>query len=101
MKNLKFLSTNIRYENPKDGPHDWPFRADFLCSLINEHAPSVLASQEGRRPQLMDFESRLQELKMIQSHREWIPERMYPGLYVDFKKVQVLEIGRASCRERV
>lgn len=93
MKDLKFLSSNIRYENPKDGPQDWPFRADFLCSLINNHTPTVLGSQEGRQPQLLDFESRLKNLQIIQSHRPWIAERMYPCLYINHNEIIVIESG--------
>ena len=82
---LKIVSTNIRFDNPNDGKHDWTGRKNILSSAINHFSPCIVGSQEGRKDQLKDFEYLLENLTMIDSHRDWISERMYPCLYYDNK----------------
>tara|TARA_R110002072_G_scaffold1989_5_gene16630 strand:+ start:87116 stop:87814 length:699 start_codon:yes stop_codon:yes gene_type:complete len=65
----------------------------ILSDLVNEFAPHILGSQEGRQPQLLQYEESLKDLTLISSHREWIEERMYPCLYINLNVVTVLESG--------
>ena len=77
---LQIISCNIRFDNPKDGKHSWKGRREHLAQRINHFSPHIMGTQEGRRPQLKDLES-LVNLKMIDTHRDWISERMYPSLF--------------------
>ena len=77
---LNVISSNIRFDNPEDGQHCWSGRRSILSQKIVDFHPHLLGTQEGRRPQLQDLES-LIELKILDSHRDWIPERMYPSLF--------------------
>ena len=45
--NLKVTSANIRFQNPADGLHDWPFRRGPMSEIINDFAPDILGTQEG------------------------------------------------------
>lgn len=88
---MKITTSNIRFDNPNDGDHDWNHRKDCLTHILLKNSPDIIATQEGRRPQLMEFESLL-KFNMIRSHREWIEERMYPTLYTG-NKINIFASG--------
>ena len=90
---LKVVSTNIRFDNPADSPNDWNGRRKLLTRLINEFSPDIIGTQEGREPQLKDFESLLPSHKLIDLNREWIEERMYPCILVNSKTIDVIDSG--------
>lgn len=80
--NLCLISSNIRFDNPADGVNAWPYRRVLLTEMLLQHQPDIIATQEGRHIQLKDFESLLQNYELIESHRSWIKERMYPTFFV-------------------
>lgn len=86
---LKMISANIRFENEQDKEHNWPYRKFFLTDSINKFNPLILGSQEGRRGQIEEFGSMLNNLTLIDHHRQWIAERMYPSLYLDLTQMQL------------
>lgn len=90
---FKVISSNIRFDAPEDGEHVWANRRPILCKVINEYETDLLGTQEGRRPQLVDLDSDLVGLDMVDSHRNWIKERMYPTIFVNPKTIEVLESG--------
>ncbi|MCP4914199.1 MAG: hypothetical protein GY909_13890 [Oligoflexia bacterium] len=61
--------------------------------MVNSFAPHILGSQEGRQEQILDYENSLSGMKLIDGHRDWIEERMYPCLYYREDSFQVLESG--------
>lgn len=88
---MNVISSNIRFDNPQDGRHCWQGRRRVLARKIIDFAPHLLATQEGRRPQLQDLAS-LIPLELVDSHRDWIPERMYPSLFIH-PELSALESG--------
>jgi endonuclease/exonuclease/phosphatase family metal-dependent hydrolase len=79
---LCLVSSNIRFDNPKDGTNSWPHRRLNLANLLLSHKPDIIATQEGRFDQLKDFESLLKDYRIVDLHRSWIKERMYPPLFI-------------------
>lgn len=79
---LTFISCNIRFDNPADGPHSWPHRKDYLARTLLKHAPDIIATQEGRIKQLNELKESLASFEMVEGHRSWIGERMYPTLFI-------------------
>lgn len=79
---LCLISSNIRFDNPKDGVNAWPHRRLALAQLLLSHRPDIIATQEGRFEQLKDFEGLLEDYEIIDQHRSWIKERMYPSLFI-------------------
>lgn len=77
---LNVVSSNIRFDNPQDQEHSWNGRRKILSRKIVDFRPHILGTQEGRRPQLQDLED-LVQLKIIDTHRNWLAERMYPSLF--------------------
>lgn len=86
---LNLISSNIRFESQKDGPNNWPFRKATLSELLLSKTPQILGTQEGREPQLRDFDHLLHGLELVDHHRDWIEERMYPCLWYDPKKLKL------------
>ena len=79
---LTLLTCNIRFDNPADGANSWPHRRLFLRDILLSHSPDIIATQEGRFHQLQDLESLLPDYELVDDHRAWIGERMYPTFFV-------------------
>lgn len=88
---IKVATSNIRFANPKDGIHDWPNRREVLAHFLNDFGPDLLATQEGREGQIRDLHTILNNLEMVD--RSWITERMYPTLFYNPKKLELLDSG--------
>lgn len=58
-QNTKFISYNIRFDNPADSLNGWQHRKDFLISQLNFHAPDVFGTQEGLHHQLTNIKEEL------------------------------------------
>lgn len=93
MEELKIITSNIRFANPSDGVHDWPFRLPLLSALFKELKPDILGTQEGRKHQLQELDEMIPELVLVDSHRTWIPERMYPCLFINPQTITVERSG--------
>lgn len=91
MSEIKVISSNIRFDNPKDGQHIWQNRIEILSSIINSKKPDYLGTQEGWRRQLYQFYTKLENLVMVDDHRSWIEDRMYPTIFINpdtFEKIK-------------
>lgn len=89
---LKIISSNIRYENDLDGIQSWENRRPLLQKIFNDFAPDILGTQEGRFLQTKSLANNL-NLKLVESHRTWIENRMYPCLYLNEKKINLHNSG--------
>lgn len=58
-KNLKVMTYNIRYNNPKDGVNAWPNRQDKVLKLIQGQSPDVVGLQEALKDQNQFMDSLL------------------------------------------
>jgi endonuclease/exonuclease/phosphatase family metal-dependent hydrolase len=88
---LCLVSSNIRFDNPADGANAWPHRRTILAETILKHFPQVIATQEGRFNQLKDFEELLKDYEIVDQHRSWIKERMYPTFFVRKDAFELLQ----------
>ncbi len=79
---LNLVTCNIRFDNPADGANSWPHRRLFLRDILLSHSPDIIATQEGRFHQLQDLNSLLLDFELVDDHRAWIGERMYPTFFV-------------------
>jgi endonuclease/exonuclease/phosphatase family metal-dependent hydrolase len=89
--NLCLISSNIRFDNPADGANAWPHRRTLLAQTLLKHQPDIIATQEGRFDQLKDFEQLLQNYEIVDAHRSWIKERMYPTFFVRKDKFEMIK----------
>lgn len=79
---LTLVTCNIRFDNPADGANSWSHRRLFLRDILLSHSPDIIATQEGRFHQLQDLDSLLPDYELVDDHRAWIGERMYPTFFV-------------------
>lgn len=89
---LRICSFNIRFKNSMDGLNSWENRLTEIEKFTKKNQFSIIGTQEGRFDQLKEFE-KITGLKLIDSHRPWINERMYPCFFVDIKKIKILKSG--------
>jgi endonuclease/exonuclease/phosphatase family metal-dependent hydrolase len=90
---MRLISSNIRFDNPKDLEHNWAGRRVLLAKCLTDFAPDIIATQEGRKTQLEDLEGLLINYKKATFNRNWIEERMYPTIFFNPKTVEVLDSG--------
>ncbi|MEA9356592.1 endonuclease/exonuclease/phosphatase family protein [Bacteriovorax sp. PP10] len=93
MTELRIITSNIRFSNPSDGSHDWPNRLPLLADLYQSFKPDILATQEGRQIQIKELDDSIPDLDLVDSHRSWIDERMYPCLFVNLQTISVERSG--------
>lgn len=88
---LCLTTCNIRFNNPADGANSWPHRRLHLTQNLLSHSPDIIATQEGRFDQLKDLEDLLEDFEIIDQHRSWIKERMYPSFFVRKDRFEVIK----------
>ncbi len=90
---FKIISSNIRFDNPNDGQHIWKNRKNLLVEIINDFESDILSTQEGRQMQLNDLAASLKNLNLVDRHRQWIAERMYPCIFINPNTVRIDRSG--------
>ncbi len=76
------ITANIRFDNSADNADSWPNRRELFSQTLLSHSPLLIATQEGREPQLLDLHSLLDGYTLISQNRNWIEQRMYPCLFL-------------------
>jgi endonuclease/exonuclease/phosphatase family metal-dependent hydrolase len=61
----KYMSFNIRFDNPADGEDRWEVRKDELSNMIQKYEPDFLGIQEALPNQVEYLDSQLQNYKYI------------------------------------
>lgn len=89
---IRICSANIRFDNPKDGVHDWAGRREILSNFLNSMQLDLFGTQEGLQPQIYDLLSLIPGFEISDSHRQWIIDRMYPSIFYS-QKLEVQESG--------
>ncbi|MCC7506497.1 MAG: endonuclease/exonuclease/phosphatase family protein [Saprospiraceae bacterium] len=67
---LRFLTYNIRYDNPGDGDDAWPKRRDYLAAQIGFYAPDVFGIQEGLHHQVEFLAQQLPQYAWVGAGRD-------------------------------
>jgi len=62
---LRIMTFNLRRDVEHDGEYRWSSRRDRVASVVREHAPDVMGTQEGLPHQLADLDARLPEYGRI------------------------------------
>lgn len=88
---LCLISSNIRFDNPADGVNTWVNRRDILTETLLAHNPDIIATQEGRLLQLKNLEEGLVDFEIVDHHRVWINERMYPSFFIRKNKFEIIQ----------
>jgi endonuclease/exonuclease/phosphatase family metal-dependent hydrolase len=67
---VRFMTYNIRYDSPNDGPDRWEFRKQGLADQINALQPDVMGTQEGMYHQLVWLDSVLAGYRFVGKGRD-------------------------------
>ncbi|MEK6480689.1 endonuclease/exonuclease/phosphatase family protein [Catalinimonas sp. 4WD22] len=59
------MSFNIRYDNPGDSAHAWPYRKEMVASTIKFHEADLLGLQEALEHQVKYLDSALAEMDWV------------------------------------
>ena len=87
------MTSNIRFEHEADGLNNWQIAViSGGRKVLKTKEVELLGTQEGRRPQ-KNANDILSHLEIVCSHRDWIPERMYPCLFINKDKIKVVKSG--------
>ena len=62
---LRIMTFNLRLDVASDGPNAWPYRRDWVASLIRFHEPDAIGVQEALAHMLTDLDVRLPGLARI------------------------------------
>ena len=92
MRRLSVISSNIRYDEPDD-EFRWKTRREILAAALLEEQPDIVATQEGKRPQLDDMARQLAGLQCVDSHRDWLDTLMYPCIFYNSTTLTLRESG--------
>ena len=57
----KYMTFNIRFDNPADGEDRWELRKEELCNSIRKHDPDFLGIQEALPNQVEYMDTRLEK----------------------------------------
>lgn len=87
------MTFNLRRNTRFDKRNAWPFRRDAVAEVVLEHAPDVLATQEGTLPMLRDLDERLPGYERVGGEREHWPGEEPNAIYYDPERVRVLDAG--------
>ena len=64
-QSLKFISYNLRYDNPNDGINRWELRKENIVDLIEKYDPDVFGTQEGLNHQVEYLNDHLSEYNYL------------------------------------
>jgi endonuclease/exonuclease/phosphatase family metal-dependent hydrolase len=58
---VKVITYNIRYDNPRDSVNSWKYRKDAVSTLLKQHSPDIIGTQEALHNQVKDLKATLKE----------------------------------------
>jgi len=67
---LKVISFNIRFDNPRDGVNAWPARAELVSSYLNNRNPDLIGMQEVLWHQYEYLQQALQGYSSVAAGRD-------------------------------
>ena len=87
------MTFNIRYDNPADGPNQWPNRVDLVLDTIASVQPAALAIQEALPHQLRQVLDRFPSFQVVGDTRSGDGQGEFSGLLIDVSTLEVLDSG--------
>lgn len=88
---MRVMTFNLRFENDKDGSNDWESRRSMVATLISDHAPDILGTQEGKWSQLVYLQEMLPDYRAFMPNRLYDPKIQCPTLFVQKERFEILE----------
>lgn len=91
---LRVMTSNLRYDNPGDAPHDWPSRKKRVADMLRFYAPDVVGTQELMHHQTGELRMLLPGYTQVGVGREDGAQKgEYTAIYYRSDRYQELEKG--------
>lgn len=91
---LRFMTFNIRYDNPGDAPNHWEARRGLVADRIRAGRPDVLALQEGLPHQMSWLREELGGYSVVGCGRDGDGANEWTALLIRDERLKVLSQGR-------
>ncbi|MDZ4993220.1 endonuclease [Clostridium perfringens] len=91
MRNLKFITFNLKYDFKAQDNNEWSQRCARITKLIEIHSPDIIGTQEGLIHMLNDMDSILDEYSWIGEDREGTGKDEFNALFFKKEKFDLLE----------
>lgn len=90
---LRVMTFNVRYPNPKDGAHVWSNRRDVLLAAIRARTPDLIGTQELYFEQGEYIVQQLPEYRWFGISRRGNHTDEHMGVFYKAARMEVLESG--------
>lgn len=91
-QDMRFMSYNIRYDNPDDGENRWELRKDFLLNQLKFYEADVVGVQEGLKHQLDYMDQGLDDYSYIGVGRDDGKEKgEYTAIFYKKDKLKIIK----------
>jgi endonuclease/exonuclease/phosphatase family metal-dependent hydrolase len=89
---VKFLTYNLRFDNPADGANAWTNRRAWLCEQVKQANPDVFGIQEGLISQIKYLDSVFSDYRHTGVGREdGKTKGEFSALFFNAKKIRILK----------
>lgn len=95
-QNIKLMTYNMRYDNPKDGENAWPNRKEILVNQILFYAPDIIGTQEGLEHQVQYLNKNLKAYNFVGVGRGDVKEKdvgEFSAIFYNINKYKDLKSG--------
>ena len=90
----RFITYNVRYDNPEDGENQWSKRKDYLCEQIAFYAPDIFGIQEALQHQVKYIDSTFVDFKYVGVGRDdGKTKGEYSAIFYSDKKFKAMKQG--------
>lgn len=90
---LRVMTFNVRYPNPKDGPDYWETRKDLLVDTIRRYKPDLMGTQELFHTQGEYIVAQLPEMAWFGLSRRGNQEDEHMGVFYRKDRLRAVEKG--------
>ena len=93
---IKLMTYNIRYDNPKDAENAWPKRKETLVNQIRFYEPDVFGTQEGLEHQVKYMDEKLTTYGYVGVGRADVKEKSageFSAIFYNRQKFKKLDSG--------
>ncbi|MDY7006771.1 MAG: endonuclease/exonuclease/phosphatase family protein [Cyanobacteriota bacterium] len=90
---IKIITFNIRYDKPDSGNYRWEVRKNAVASLISEHSPDIIGTQEVKVNQLLDLQQLLPNYYSLGGDRRGTGNDEHCAIFYQKDRLNCLDHG--------
>ena len=91
-QDMRFMTYNLRYDNPNDGENRWDLRKEFLRDQLKFFEPDVMGIQEGLKHQLDYLDGELSAYSYIGVGRDDGKEKgEYTAIFYKVERLRLIK----------